>query len=52
MRTDDRPSALAGARADLNLDTPTLVIDAQKMEQNIFGMAGVAESRGSPSGRM
>jgi len=46
MRTDDRPSALAGARADLNLDTPTLVIDAQKMGQNILGMAGVAESRG------
>jgi D-serine deaminase-like pyridoxal phosphate-dependent protein len=46
MRTDDGPSALAGAWADLNLDTPSLVVDARKLEQNILGMAGVAESRG------
>jgi D-serine deaminase-like pyridoxal phosphate-dependent protein len=46
MRTDDRPSALAGDGVDLNLDTPALVVDAQKLEQNILRMAAVAESRG------
>lgn len=46
MRTDDRPSALAGDGVDLNLDTPAIVVDAQKLEQNILGMAAVAESRG------
>ena len=46
MRTDDRLSASAGDGVDLNLDTPALVVDAQKLEQNILGMAAVAESRG------
>jgi D-serine deaminase-like pyridoxal phosphate-dependent protein len=46
MRTDESVSASTGAWVDLNLDTPALVIDGQKMEQNILGMADVAESRG------
>jgi D-serine deaminase-like pyridoxal phosphate-dependent protein len=46
MRTEEEVPALTGALVDMDLDTPALVIDAQKMEQNIFGMAGVAESRG------
>ena len=37
---------MTGARAGLDLDTPALVIDAEKMQQNIMGMAGVAEGRG------
>lgn len=46
MRIDDSVPALTGALVDMDLDTPALVIDAQKMEQNILGMADVAESRG------
>ena len=46
MRTDDRPTALAGDGVNLNLDTPALVVDAQKLGQNILRMAAVAESRG------
>ena len=37
-------SALTEARVDL--DTPSLVIDAQKMQQNVLKMADVAESLG------
>ena len=46
MRIEEGVPALTGAWVDLNLDTPSLVIDAQKMEQNILRMASVAESRG------
>ena len=46
MRMDEGVPALTGALVDMDLDTPALVIDAQKMQQNILGMAGVAESRG------
>jgi D-serine deaminase-like pyridoxal phosphate-dependent protein len=46
MRIDEGVPALTGALVDLDPDTPALFIDAQKMEQNIIGMAGVAESRG------
>ena len=46
MRIEEGSPALTGALVDMDLDTPALVIDAQKMEQNILGMADVAESRG------
>ena len=34
------------ARVDLDLDTPALVVDADRMRQNILRMAGIAASRG------
>jgi D-serine deaminase-like pyridoxal phosphate-dependent protein len=37
---------LTEARAELDLDTPSLVIDAEKMQQNILKMSDVAEGRG------
>ena len=46
MRIEEGVPALTGALVDMDLDTPALVIDAQKMEQNILRMASVAESRG------
>jgi len=46
MTIEEGVPALTGALVDMDLDTPALVIDAQKMEQNILRMASVAESRG------
>jgi D-serine deaminase-like pyridoxal phosphate-dependent protein len=46
MRIEEEVPALTGALGDMDPDTPALVIDAQKMEQNILGMADVAGSRG------
>jgi D-serine deaminase-like pyridoxal phosphate-dependent protein len=37
---------LTETRVDLDLDTPAIVIDAEGMQQNILGMAGIAASRG------
>jgi D-serine deaminase-like pyridoxal phosphate-dependent protein len=36
---------LNGARVGLDLDTPALVIDEERMRRNILGMAGIAGSR-------
>jgi D-serine deaminase-like pyridoxal phosphate-dependent protein len=46
MRIEEGSPASTGALVDMDLDTPALVIDAQKLEQNILGMADVAESQG------
>src|SRR5829696_909972 len=47
MRIEEGVPAFTGVLVDMYLDTPVLVIDAQKMEQNILGMADVADSRGA-----
>src|ERR671917_1018881 len=44
MRVEEGAPVSTGAGVDL--DTPALVVDAQKVDQNILGMADVAESRG------
>jgi D-serine deaminase-like pyridoxal phosphate-dependent protein len=46
MRIEEGVPALTGALVDMDLDTPVLVIDAQKLEQNILRMADVAEGHG------
>jgi D-serine deaminase-like pyridoxal phosphate-dependent protein len=46
MRIEEEVPALTGALGEMDPDTPALVIDAQKVEQNILGMADVAGSRG------
>jgi hypothetical protein len=48
MSADDRPSA--GDGVDLNLDTPALVVDAQRLEQNLPGWPLLPRAGGSPSG--
>ena len=45
MKIEEEVPALTGALVVVDLDTPALVIDARKMEQNILGMADVAESQ-------
>jgi D-serine deaminase-like pyridoxal phosphate-dependent protein len=44
MRVEEGAPVSTGAGVDL--DTPALVVVAQKVDQNILGMAAVAESRG------
>src|SRR5919112_4024541 len=46
MRIDEEVPASTGALVNVDLDTPALVVDARKMEQNILGMANFAGSRG------
>jgi D-serine deaminase-like pyridoxal phosphate-dependent protein len=46
MGIEEGVPALTGVLGDMDLDTPSLVIDEHKMEQNILGMADVAGRRG------